>query len=153
MTALAFAGQYLLVGEGQWLRVFDFDSSESLLKSQIFESQIIHGIRTLKVCDDIWSVLIWGGSLLRAVLVSTAQGHNPSQSYGTPRLHLGQCVSSCDWVLDVSEPVLATAPVQARQIEDKIVIRAALITAHNAVAEVVVTTDSTLFIEDPGIGR
>ena len=67
VTALAFADDLLLAGEGPFLRVYDRARHSCVLALQLFESQAIHGIAVQLQASEQLLVLVWGGRLLLAL--------------------------------------------------------------------------------------
>ena len=104
ITAIAFLRldkQYLLVGEGQLLKLFDFHTGALVSSQSIFATQSIHGILSSPDTADSGRsrlVLIWGGrsvSILR-IFCSVQGGDSSSCSIET----LLAEVKASDWVLD-----------------------------------------------------
>lgn len=125
MTALAFFKQdYILAGEGTYLRVYGPDSS--LLKSlSIFEGQAIHGIIVDERHEESSPLLVWGGSLSRPVVLDLLQS-------GEIDLTLGEAVNGGDCILDA-----AFRPDE----KENSVPTVASITAHNAFSTTQITFD------------
>jgi len=72
ITALAFAGQFVLVGEGSTLRCYDRikTTSSCLLAASLFEAQAIHGLLAIHLRDAVHLVVAWGGAQVRVLVLS-----------------------------------------------------------------------------------
>ncbi|KAF8852813.1 WD40 repeat-like protein [Acephala macrosclerotiorum] len=120
VTALEFYQQpdgplLILAGEGNFLKIFEAETSKLLSQCEVFEHQIIHGVvATEPTSEGDVQVLVWGGSCLTKL-----------EKFDFERL-LAQDVSSLtenasegpDWILDaVVSPIDPSCCV--------------LITAHN----------------------
>lgn len=126
ITALAHVGDYLLVGEGQLLRVFR--NSELLSTVRVFETQPIHGIVCQKHSTQS-NLLLWGGHHLC-----------PVRFHMYPELHvqLGCVIKVQDWLLDVA--FQSTAASRQEILEATLInARAAAVTAHNSLLDISIT--------------
>ena len=117
---------YLLAGEGQYLKIFDVDSSNFIVLKQIFAQQAIHGISCFSSStghNKSIVILIWGGSSVCALEISSAIG----DSAPNVKILVNE-VKVEDWILDAclipSLPELeANTPSWT----------AVLVTAHNEI--------------------
>ncbi|RFU30899.1 hypothetical protein B7463_g5455, partial [Scytalidium lignicola] len=116
-----------LAGEGVYLKVFDFESSELIGQYRIFESQTIHGIVVSGTSSDQndLQVVIWGRSCLTIIrnklwelLLSKGLGDITSLETTAP-----------DWILDV-----ALSPTHHD--------RCVLVTAHNTLIQASIESES-----------
>lgn len=86
ITALAFAGDVVLVGEGNTLKCYDRRNPTSycLLTKPLFVSQAIHGLLAIHLHDADYIVVAWGGAQLRALVleVNEAPGYDVSPLFG-----------------------------------------------------------------------
>ena len=139
VPALAFLDLdqlYILAGEGPYLKVFEHQTRRLLSTHRIFESKNIHGI-TCSVIDhkkhsNCASVLVWGG---RSVCVLELSSGNSATGVraGFPITVLE--TKADDWILDgCFRPYEGQDYMQA--------IEAVLVTAHNLLVRLEVTTDS-----------
>ncbi|OJD33699.1 wd repeat protein [Diplodia corticola] len=99
VTALAFAGQYILTAEGPFLRVFLKSGSDCLFTEKIFENQTVHGLAVVDAShSDYLSVIAYGGHLVRHLRLS----HDGiARTFG---LDQGPVARVSDWVLDLAHP-------------------------------------------------
>ncbi|XP_078668527.1 tRNA (34-2'-O)-methyltransferase regulator WDR6-like [Branchiostoma floridae x Branchiostoma belcheri] len=100
VTALAFAGDLLLAGEGPCLHLYDVTSTEHLQVHQVLKHANIHGIRTDDGGKDCWNVALFGQKTLQLVQIR----HNESAGHRKSVLvrpdHHGECEVH-DWIWDV----------------------------------------------------
>ncbi|CAF9935770.1 hypothetical protein IMSHALPRED_010342 [Imshaugia aleurites] len=146
ITALAFLGlgtsePYLLVGEGQFLRVFD-DRTKTLIHTErIFDSQAIHGIscQTLQLpqgAENGGTLLIWGG---RSICLVFIEAH--LESDGDPSIKIRQHRSEVlwdDWIIDGCFPPTNVTDSGYGSIP----VEAILVTAHNDLLRLKVVADT-----------
>ena len=135
ITALAFLGlgtsdRYLLAGEGQYLKVFDYQRGRLIHVEQVFNSQAIHGIACEAVSRDngqIGLLLIWGG---RCICLASIRVKFDQSGELVVVLHQHMPgVLSDDWILDgCFRPAEITG-----SIREKINFEGMLVTAHNEV--------------------
>lgn len=118
MTALAFSADFLLAGEGTFLRIYSRRDEELLSSTELFIGQAIHGIVIHEGSDCI---IVWGGSSVRTLkILPAADDELP------PVLIVSPPARAPDWILDISFRPART------EIKTDQGIEAALITAHNA---------------------
>lgn len=99
VTALAFAGPYILTAEGPFLRVFLKNGSDCLYSEKIFKNQTIHGLVVIDASHaDYSSVIAYGGHLVRYLRLS----HD--EVARTFALNQGPVARVSDWVLDLAHP-------------------------------------------------
>lgn len=131
ITAIAFLRldtQYLLVGEGQHLKLFNFPTGALVSSHSIFAAQSIHGIQPSPDTADSGKsrlVLIWGGrsvSILR-IFCSVQGGQLSSCSIEA----LVAEVKTNDWILDACFSPPETTLSQRHTFHTV----SFLITAHN----------------------
>lgn len=82
MTALAFAGDILLAGEGRYLKAHHVSSNVSNTVC-VFEAQAIHGFAVHNVSKQISLLVAWGGPYVRVLLLT----------FPEPVKSVSQCVS------------------------------------------------------------
>ncbi|CAH1258397.1 WDR6 [Branchiostoma lanceolatum] len=128
VTALAFAGDLLLTGEGPCLHLYDVTSTEHLQVHQVLTHANIHGIRTAAagVEVDCWDVALFGQKTLQ--LVQIRRTENAIHRKGvlvTPGDQHGECEVH-DWIWDVCW-------LLPDQIQGKAVRQLALALGHNTV--------------------
>ena len=133
VTALAFlrlgtSEPYLLVGEGQWLKVFDGRRRELMHTERIFDSQAVHGIACESLPHDAGigaTVLIWGG---RSICLFSIEEdiHAKGESSIKVSQHRPEVVWD-DWIFDgcFRPTVITDSGSESNTIE------AILVTAHN----------------------
>jgi len=81
VTALTYAGELLIVGEGNIIRVQTERSCS--VQCPIFNAQAIHGLTVLSTVKDGYVVLAWGGTQLCILIVKSPQTEKYlSHSYG-----------------------------------------------------------------------
>ncbi|KAI9712132.1 MAG: hypothetical protein M1812_006970 [Candelaria pacifica] len=130
VTALSFYESdettLILAGEGPYLQVYEYPSSQLLLRERVFASHAVHGIAITDPpsLESHYSIfIVWGGSSIAAYALEITNG-NP------PRVRLRVCIPEIkapDWVLDCS---WAPCPTHKAPIS-KAPRQAFLITAHN----------------------
>lgn len=99
VTALAFAGPYILTAEGPFLRVFLKNGSDCLYSEKIFKNQTVHGLVVIDASrPDYSSVIAYGGHLVRYLRLS----HD--EVARTFALNQGPVARVSDWVLDLAHP-------------------------------------------------
>ena len=99
ITALAFLQLdrlYLLVGEGQHLKIFDHETKCLLHMAKAFDVQAIHGICCRAVEGGIALLLIWGGRSTCTIRISV-DPNDSSVVWTTKRVPELQAK---DWILD-----------------------------------------------------
>ena len=72
VTALALAGDIVLIGEGNVLKCYDrrdITSARLLATTTLFNSQAIHGLLAIQLCDAQHVVVAWGGAYLRVLVL------------------------------------------------------------------------------------
>lgn len=132
-TALAFlklgiSNLCLLAGEGQCLKVFDYQSGKLIRAEQIFDSQAIHGIACKALpqhAEDGGTLLIWGGRSISLIFIEADIDDN-----GKYLVEIRQLMSEIlwdDWILD---GCFRLSNITDRGPEGTIV-EAILVTAHN----------------------
>ena len=121
VTALAFAGKYLLAGEGPFLELYDH-AHNLVSKVQLFTRQSIHGISLCNGNGDI--AIVWGGALVSAVVLrSIHQEHDDSNNVDI--LALFQPLAAPDWILNAQfSPTTSSG--------HSTIYSVALVTAHNS---------------------
>lgn len=121
VTALAFWNRnVLLAGDGTFLKAYDTEKRNLLTAIDVLPDQAIHGI----IADDDF-IFVWGGRLL-CQLVPVFD------SDGSLKFDASSVVEAEDWILDAS-----FSPVPH---EGKYSRRVALVTAHNSLAIVALST-------------
>lgn len=89
---------FLLVGQAQCLKIFDYDSHDLVNTERVFQTQAVHGIACSperKQFSTSCIILTWGSRLVRAFKVSV-KGDGPR-----PELEcLGLEIHANDWILD-----------------------------------------------------
>lgn len=121
MTALELSRDYLFAGQGPVLVVYTRDGTRVLAETQVFESQVIHGI----VLDNEPSVILaWGGSLVSFLRLETDLHKH--------KLVIGSQVECPDWILHAAFQHSSNSGGSKA---------AALVTAHNAL--LTLTLDSS----------
>ncbi len=106
ITALAFlelstSGPYLVVGEGQFLKVFDNQRGQLIHTGRLFDSQAIHGIACESLPQDArnsGTLLIWGGRSICLVYIEANLDLN-GESVVQVRQHMPEVLWD-DWILD-----------------------------------------------------
>ena len=138
VTALIFLTLdrvYLLAGEGQYLRAFDFKTSTPLLRSCIFKSEIIHGIACSHKEDagqlKSAKLLVWGGRSLCLVELSI-QGHAKDATLCL-RIACPEFRSD-DWILHASSRPSIAKPITSYTAA----CEAVLVTAHNELSGLII---------------
>ncbi|KAF2840451.1 WD40 repeat-like protein [Patellaria atrata CBS 101060] len=118
--------EYLLAGVGPFIRCIHKDSASLVWTHQVFKDQAIHGI----VAHSREGIaIIWGAELVRLVTLGAS---NNVHSIRSVSLCLGPLIRVGDWVLDIE----FSSPSEDRSCIQT--LKAALITAHNALFEVTV---------------
>ncbi|EEA21958.1 WD repeat-containing protein 6 [Talaromyces marneffei ATCC 18224] len=118
------SSRYLLKGQGPFVSVIDVKSGETIHKLRVFRRNNVHGfmIDELRCREqDIFSVLVWGGSSLRVIRILRQQGD---------KLHLRIVCGTLehaapDWIYDICPA----------HIDDTSNL-AYLITGHNSVLSI-----------------
>ncbi|XP_035672898.1 WD repeat-containing protein 6-like isoform X1 [Branchiostoma floridae] len=103
VTALAFAGNLLLAGEGPCLHLYDVTSTKHLLEQHVLKHANIHGIRTAvgRLGADCWDVALFGQKSLQLVQIRcTESAIKREDVLVTPVNQLGDCEVH-DWIWDV----------------------------------------------------
>lgn len=69
ITALAFAGEVVLVGEGNTLKCYDRNKTTNpcLLTTPLFDAQAIHGLLAIHLRHAIHVVVAWAGASVRVL--------------------------------------------------------------------------------------
>ena len=152
VTALAFLRLdrvCLLVGEGQYLRAFDHQTSNLLLNHCIFKSENIHGIACSNKEDAglfrSVKLLLWGGYSICLVELSIQES-----ATGAPlRLNLALPeVRIDDWILHASFKPFVVEPIERSIVP----LEAVLVTAHNELRGLVVKEGALHIIKYVGSG-
>jgi hypothetical protein len=102
----------------------------------VFQAQAIHGISVLSCSNDHVNLVIWGGLLVRALelyVIADAAEISPPKA-----LRFSDVAKAPDWILDLSP----------REVDQKIsthdeVWVCAVVTAHNALLELIVRRNSS----------
>ncbi|GAM88424.1 hypothetical protein ANO11243_064570 [Dothideomycetidae sp. 11243] len=119
ITALAFAGPFLLSGEGGVLKIYDSSTRALIRALDVLGETQIHGI----VCHGerlLHHVLVWGGSWVAVLTLEYPGMHDSDAEFRLERVH--GPVDCQDWILQARFCSYAIGALP----------RAALITAHNA---------------------
>ncbi|KAF6238688.1 hypothetical protein HO173_003194 [Letharia columbiana] len=133
VTALAFLAlstskPYLLAGEGQFLKVFDYKRGTFIRTEQIFDSQAIYGIVCRSLPEDAGhngTCLIWGGRSICLISIEADLNIN-----GKPLVKVHQHMPEVlwdDWILDAC----FRHPNITDSGSGKNTVEAILVTAHN----------------------
>jgi WD repeat-containing protein 6 len=133
---LAYFNNFILTGEGPFFSVINRTTSALLSSKQVFESQAIHGIVTHHESEYTATLLVWGGKHIRVLHLRVPESIASSIS-SSDVIFLGFCESAADWILEVS-----IGPPKDLAPENVPPLKAALITAHNALQ--MLTVHSTL---------
>jgi WD40 repeat protein len=126
---LAECGQLLIVAEGPYLRFYQrrpLGHNVLLSSDRIFEAQAIHGIRELSSSADHVHLIVWGGPLIRTLILGTFC--DEYESLSLLNFRLSEVTRAPDWILD-----LHPAPPSP---DNAIPKRCVAVTAHNALLDV-----------------
>lgn len=143
ITALAFVGESILVGEGNTLKCYDSRKTACpcLLAASLFEAQAIHGLLAIHLRDAVHVVVAWGGAQVRVLVlqVNNASGYALAplaeidlvlMFHSSPvsvQLLASQLILAEDWILTCKDDG------QAQQVDQaQYMVRIAAVTAHNA---------------------
>jgi hypothetical protein len=144
VTALAAVGPLVLAAEGPRVLFYSQDSSQFtfLTSRDIFNDQAIHGIAVLSGTLGHVIFAIWGGPLVRFLLIKDVGYHHTSIGFAilTDNLHPSSVSRLPDWILDLS-----FAPTDNQDHEGHTILTCAAVTAHNALVEIT--------IQWPGVGQ
>ncbi|KAF9735654.1 hypothetical protein PMIN02_011919 [Paraphaeosphaeria minitans] len=127
ITALAECGLLLIVAEGPCLHFYHRRENTLISSEQIFEGQAIHGIRQLSSSADHVHLIIWGGLLIRTLILDTFRDED--DSWPPLNATFSEVSKTPDWILD-----LQPAP---RSPENTLPERCVAVTAHNALLDIV----------------
>ena len=132
VTVLAFYRPFILAADGPSLHIYEESTLELLLIQQVFDSQVIHGILTYSECSHP-ILLVWGGSLIRALRVELPCKYSQScASAHPPSLLLSPITRALDRILDM---VFSPAAPYKHQQYCTDSLRGAMITAHNVLLD------------------
>ncbi|KAL1641484.1 WD repeat-containing protein 6 [Diplodia intermedia] len=132
VTALAFAGRFILTAEGPFLRVFLRNGSDCLFTEKIFENQTVHGLVVVDASHpDYSSVIAYGGHLVRYLRLS----HDEVAC--TFSLDQGPAARVSDWVLDLAHPFQELNPPPSSSSPATVAV-----TAHNQIVRLCWTSSS-----------
>ncbi|PSN70224.1 WD40 repeat-like protein [Corynespora cassiicola Philippines] len=126
VTALATCGPFLLAADGPFLRFYGGDDFRLITTEQVFEAHTIHGASVYHEDTHRVIVVVWGGSLVRALEIDVSAWHDGSGLI----LHTSNSVKGPDWILD-----LKFGPKKDEN-DTKVVCGA--VTAHNSLLEVAI---------------
>ncbi|OAG06750.1 WD domain-containing protein [Paraphaeosphaeria sporulosa] len=126
ITALAECGPLLIVAEGPYLRFYDRQQNILISSERLFEAQAIHGVRELSSSADHVHLVIWGGLLLRTLLLDTS--YDEHDGWLPLNARCSDVARAPDWILD-----LQSAP---KSPGNDIPERCVAVTAHNALLDI-----------------
>jgi len=143
ITALAFVGESILVGEGNTLKCYDSRKTASpcLLATPLFEAQAIHGLLAIHLRDSVYVVVAWGGAQLRVLvlqfdcaseyaLIPIAEVDLVLTFDSSPisvQVLASQLILAEDWILTCQDDGQARQTDRAQHM-----VRIAVVTAHIA---------------------
>jgi WD repeat-containing protein 6 len=131
----------LLAGQGPSVYLIEEQTGKRISCFRIFQSQAVHGITSLQESDSQYDssfVLLWGGPLFQVAKLSHMKsGATTEEDHEILFVPIGPVRSAGDWILDA-----AFTPFEAEL--DRITLRAALITAHNALVHVKISLASNV---------
>ena len=144
VTALAFLAlgtskPYLLAGEGQFVKVFDYTRGTLIRAEQIFDSQAIHGIVCKSLPEDAGNngtCLIWGGRSICLISIEADLDID-----GKPLVKIHQHMPEVlwdDWILDAC----FRHPNITDSGSGKNTVEAILVTAHNDLLCLIIVKES-----------
>lgn len=116
VTAVAVLNEWVLFADGPICNIFSRRSSAIISSERIFAAQSIHGFALSVNHDASTTVLIWGGRLIKVVVLRIVD----DQALVVEKSTVVGCL---DWVLHASF---------APKIVDTTNATAAIITAHNS---------------------
>ena len=131
MTAIVSCGALLVAAEGPYLRFYHAKDSRYIASKRVFKAQAVHGISVYsEEHDDLIKLVVWGGSLIRALEISLASGVAGSElAFGE-----SEVLKTSDWILDLA-PRLSSLEDEGEYQEGTCVA----VTAHNALLEITIS--------------
>ena len=72
VTAIATLAHLVLFADGPSLHIFSLRTLRLIASEQVFHAQIIHGITSTQHGDGSMKILIWGGRLVRVLIMESS---------------------------------------------------------------------------------
>ncbi|KAL5117682.1 WD repeat-containing protein 6 [Pleosporales sp. CAS-2024a] len=132
VTALASCGTLLVAAEGPFLKFYHAKNSRYIASERVFKAQAVHGISVYSESyPHVVKLVVWGGRLIRALVVRFATGDNLHQTH--LHVRLSAVATSPDWILDLA-PRFSSLENAAADNRGECVA----VTAHNALVQILI---------------